>query len=112
MLQAIKSVMPKVITIEERKARVRVFVTKLAAIFVFGGGALLIAAMVLLDNHDGAKDLFNVLLAVGTGVISYWFAGRGGPKSTDPASPQQNRRETQEDQLPQESMQSTQDEST
>ena len=77
MLQTVKSIMPKHIAIEERKARVRVFVTKLAAIFVFGGGALLIAALMVLSKYEEAKDLFNVLLAVGTGVISYWFAGRG-----------------------------------
>lgn len=63
--------------INERKSRVRIFVTKVATLFVFAGGALLIAALVLEEKHEEAIDLFSLLLPVAAGVISYWFAARG-----------------------------------
>ena len=71
------------ISIEERKSRVRVLVTIWAAIYVFGGSALLIAGLWIdaLDEnkYQIAKDIFMTVLPVAAGIITYWFASR--PKS-------------------------------
>ncbi len=71
----------RTITIEERKSRVRVFVTRTAALYVFLGSAGLIAALWVDPLDDTklqiAKDVFMTVLPVATGVITYWFASRG-----------------------------------
>ena len=68
-------------TIEERKSRVRVWVTKAAAIWVFLGSAVLVAALWIEDldanKLQAAKDIYMTVLPVATGVITYWFASRG-----------------------------------
>ena len=71
------------ISIEERKSRVRVLVTIWAALYVFGGSTLLIAALWIekldTDSYQIAKDIFMTVLPVAAGIITYWFASR--PKS-------------------------------
>lgn len=71
----------KTITIEERKSRVRVWVTKAAATWVFLGSAVLVGALWIegLDaaKLQAAKDIYMTVLPVATGVITYWFASRG-----------------------------------
>ena len=67
--------------LEARRSGVRVFVTRIATIYVFGGSAVLIAALWFWDAKDNtnarmAKDLFMAVLPVATGVVTYWFASR------------------------------------
>ncbi len=65
---------------EIRKSRVRVIVTYIAAIFLFGGGAAFIIFLIRCGETDQALTLFNTLLPVAAAIISYWFAGRNPPK--------------------------------
>lgn len=66
--------------IKRRRSMVRMYVTYIAAAFVFGGGAALILYGILDDKHTFAQDVFNVVLPVGTAIITYWFAGRSAEK--------------------------------
>ena len=71
------------------KSQVRVWITYLAAAFVFLGGALMIYAFGagwVEDNTTNAtamKDIFMTILPVATGVITYWFADRTASKARD-----------------------------
>jgi hypothetical protein len=71
---------------ELAKSRVRVWITYLAAAFVFGGGAVLVLALGAgwvnaEDANVGAmKDVFMTVLPIATGVITYWFADRAASK--------------------------------
>lgn len=70
--------------IENRRSRVRIYITYFAAIFLFIGGAGLIIYLLLegTDNSD-AIMVFNTILPVATGVISYWFASRSQQNKSD-----------------------------
>ena len=87
---------PQPMTIEERKSRVRVWVTKAAATWVFLGSAAIVAAL-WIDDLDAtklqaAKDIYMTVLPVATGVITYWFASRGiSTKGSGPADPKENK---------------------
>ncbi len=61
---------------ESRRSMVRVYVTYAAAIFLFGGGALLVTTLFITGRVDDAKDLFLAIMPVSAAVISYWFATR------------------------------------
>ena len=63
------------------RSRVRILVTHTASLFVFGGGALMILALFIVQQHDMAKDMFFTILPIGTAAITYWFAGRSAEKS-------------------------------
>ena len=63
--------------IEAKRSRVRRSVTYFASAFLFGGGALLIAALFYQSQYDMAKDIFLSILPVSAAVVSYWFASRG-----------------------------------
>lgn len=81
-------------TIEERKSRVRVWVTKAAATWVFLGSAALVAALWIEDldanKLQAAKDIYMTVLPVATGVITYWFASRGiSSKGSGPPDPKE-----------------------
>lgn len=84
------------ITIEERKSRVRVWVTKAAATWVFLGSAAIVAAL-WIDDLDAtklqaAKDIYMTVLPVATGVITYWFASRGiSSKGSGPPDPEEKK---------------------
>ena len=74
---------------KKRRSKVRVNVTYGAAAFVFIGGAAIIAYGIITKDSDLAKDTFNVVLPIGTAVITYWFAGRSAEKvaeNSDPAT--------------------------
>lgn len=62
---------------EIRKSLVRVIVTYIAAIFLFGGGGIFIAFLIWIGQRESASDLFLAILPVSAAIISYWFAGRG-----------------------------------
>ena len=67
--------------IEERRSRVRVYVTYAATIYAFVGSGILIASALWVDTLDAtklttAKDVFMTVLPVATGIITYWFASR------------------------------------
>ena len=59
----------------------RIFVTHTASLFVFGGGAFMILALFIVNQHNMAKDLFFTILPIGTAIVTYWFAGRSAEKS-------------------------------
>ena len=61
---------------EDRKSRVRVYVTYGAAAFLFLGGTVFIIFLISKEKLDEAISLFNALLPVSAAIISYWFAGR------------------------------------
>ena len=65
---------------EERKSKVRVYVTYAAASFLFAGGPLLIAFFIWTHDRVNALALFNTILPVSAAIISYWFAGRTNNK--------------------------------
>lgn len=65
---------------EERKSKVRVYVTYAAASFLFAGGPLLIAFFIWTNDRANALALFNAILPVSAAIISYWFAGRTNNK--------------------------------
>lgn len=69
--------------IKRRRSMVRMYVTYIAAAFVFGGGAALILYGILDDKDTFAQDVFNVVLPVGTAIITYWFAGRSAEKTAE-----------------------------
>ena len=61
---------------------VRVCVTWMAAVYIFGGSAALIAFLWLFDANDAranaSRDIFTAVLPVATGIVTYWFANRFG----------------------------------
>ena len=85
-------------TIAERRSMVRVWVTRIAALYIFGGSAALIATLWIFDANDAranvSKDIFMAVLPVATGIVTYWFANRA-------ASQTQNSDQRQADESPQ-----------
>ena len=64
--------------IDDKKSRVRVWVTYWAAAFLFGIGPILIFIILFVcDDKEKAIDLFQAILPVSAGIIAFWFAGRG-----------------------------------
>lgn len=61
---------------ESRRSLVRIGVTYGAALFLFLGGALMIAWLLLKGDTDNAKDMFLAIMPVSAAVLSYWFASR------------------------------------
>ena len=72
--------------IDARRSRVRVWVTHTASLFVFGGGFAIIVCMLWNSKYDEAKEVFALILPIGTGVITYWFSQRGAAKGESPQS--------------------------
>ena len=88
-------------TAEERKdlrrSRVRVLVTYAAALYlfvlgpiaawlVFSAGTVHVDAngdtmQILAPNIAAGKDLFLSILPIATGIVTYWFAARGGERA-------------------------------
>ena len=69
--------------IRRRRSMVRMLVTYIAALFVFAGGGMIIVYGLWKNEIDLAKDTFNVVLPIGTAVVTYWFAGRSAEKATE-----------------------------
>ena len=76
--------------IKSRRSKVRINVTYIAAAFIFIGGAAIIAYGIITKDTSLAKDTFNVVLPVGTAVVTYWFAGRSAEKVAESGSPTTN----------------------
>lgn len=89
--------------IEQRRSRVRVVVTYLAAAYIFlGSGALIVALWIEklpAEKFSTAKDVFTMVMPVAAGIIAYWFASRkpapaasdssgGGPEDQGIKNPQ------------------------
>ena len=68
---------------EISKSRVRVWVTYVATLFLFGVSTGLIIWFMSGSNPDTDKAMtvFNTILPVATGVVTYWFATRSNRKS-------------------------------
>jgi len=62
-----------------RKSNVRVYVTYISAIFLFGIGIGLIIIFTLYkeeEEPDYAMIVFNAILPIAAGIVTYWFATR------------------------------------
>ena len=68
--------------LEARRSRVPVFVTYVAAGFLFVGGALLMLLFMYQEQYEQAEKVFYTILPVSSGIISYWFATRGSSQSS------------------------------
>ena len=93
--------------LEFRRSKVRMWTTYLAMLFLFGVGGFFVASLAFLESvwhlenttttgnttvvkylfdketFDAAKDIFTLILPVATGIVGFWFAGRGGKKPPD-----------------------------
>lgn len=70
--------------LDSKRSAVRLWVTYIAAAFVFGVGAAMIGGLAIWGGDAGrttAKDMFMAILPVGTAVVTYWFAGRSAEKA-------------------------------
>ena len=80
-------------TVKERKevnrSRVRIWVTYLAAFYLFIGGPIFCYFLFnqstntegnTLPGVNDAKDLFMTILPISSGILAYWFAARGAEK--------------------------------
>ncbi len=66
---------------ENRKSWVRVIVTYVAAAFIFVGGGSLIVIFGLKCKEDEAMNVFNIILPIAAGIVTYWFATRSNQKA-------------------------------
>ena len=66
---------------ENRKSWVRVIVTYVAAGFIFIGGGSLIVIFSLKGKEDEAMNVFNIILPIAAGIVTYWFATRSNQKT-------------------------------
>ncbi len=69
-------------TLEDRKSRVRVWLTYWAAGFLFLIGLLLIGWFMYNGNDEKALTVFGTVLPTTTFIIGYWFAKRSGEGSS------------------------------
>lgn len=73
--------------LEARRSAVRVWVTHLAALYLFVGGGLLILVWLFFDvgadKFAQARDLYTTLAPIATGVVTYWFASRAIEKGRE-----------------------------
>ena len=66
---------------EIKKSNVRICVTYIATTFIFGGGIGLILFFTLFKKEpDLAMRVFNAVLPIATGIVTYWFATRSNKK--------------------------------
>lgn len=66
---------------EIKKSNVRIYVTYIATIFIFGGGIGLILFFTLFEEEpDQAMRVFNAVLPIAAGIVTYWFATRSNKK--------------------------------
>jgi len=61
---------------EIKKSKVRIAVTYYATAFIFGGGPLLIIGLLIAEKYDDALRVFNTILPIAAGIVTYWFATR------------------------------------
>ena len=66
---------------ESRRSMVRISVTYSAAFFLFAGGFLMVAYLLIGNQYQQAKEIFLTVLPVSAAIVSYWFAGRSPGKS-------------------------------
>lgn len=62
--------------LNQRRSNVRVMVTYFACMFVFLLAPVLIVVFLYQNKQDVALTIFNTVLPVAAGVISFWFAAR------------------------------------
>lgn len=68
---------------EIKKSKVRIHITYVATAFIFVGGGFLIAWFVSKGKKDEAIDVFNIILPIAAGIVTYWFAARSNRKKKD-----------------------------
>ena len=79
--------------LELRRSKVRVYVTYIAAGFIFVGGGAFIAVLLFLKEIDSAKDIFMAILPLATSVVTYWFATRQHRQEADSSTGQRDANE-------------------
>ena len=65
---------------EIRKSQVRICVTYVATTFIFVGGGLLIIWFASKEKNEEAMAVFNTILPIAAGIVTYWFAARSNRK--------------------------------
>ena len=73
--------------LDQRRSNVRVTVTYFACAFVFLLAPILIGILLYQKKQNEALTVFNTVLPVAAGVISFWFAAR----SKNPEQPKNNK---------------------
>lgn len=66
-----------------KKSKVRICVTYVATTFIFLGGGFLITWFVSKGKMDEALNVFNIILPIAAGIVTYWFAARSNQKKND-----------------------------
>ena len=80
--KTINDLSPLEVEQEIKKSRVRVCVTHVATAFIFGGGGFLIAWFASKGKHEDAMVVFNTILPIAAGIVTYWFAARSNRKAS------------------------------
>ena len=68
---------------EIKKSKVRIHITYVATAFIFLGGGFLVAWFVSKGQQEDAMDVFNIILPIAAGIVTYWFAARSNRKKKD-----------------------------
>jgi len=68
---------------EIKKSKVRVHVTYIATAFIFGVGGILIVCLAVKGQKEDALAVFNTILPIAAGIITYWFATRSNRKAQE-----------------------------
>ena len=74
------------------KSWVRIIITVFAGIYLFFGSGYLIWYFVKYTGEkapigaDTALTLFNTVLPIATGIVTYWFAARSNKTSSPPST--------------------------
>ena len=66
---------------EIKTSKVRVNITYGATSFIFVGGAFLIIWFVATKQEEDAMAVFNTILPIAAGIVTYWFATRSNRKT-------------------------------
>ena len=67
---------------ELNKSRVRVHVTYAATVFIFGGAIVLMCLGAAGSDHFAqALNVYNLVLPIAAGIVTYWFATRSNRPS-------------------------------
>lgn len=73
--------------IEDRRSKVRVYLTYGAGFYILLGSIGLIVADMIVEQAaklETAREVFTLVLPVATGIITYWFASRKPPEVVEP----------------------------
>lgn len=66
--------------LEDRRSKVRIYITYWATGFLFLFGPFFIGFLYFQDKHAEAINLFQTILPVSAAIVSFWFGARRGHK--------------------------------